>query len=205
MPIGAGRDRLQEASRDGGRTRRLYTKEGTRPDCSSCVRTQPRSGWLIGCRLKDPSAQNAVGRLRPTHQIRVLTPAVTGLVGRWGIPAPLEPLVASQEHVVRVTEPRHGSSIDAGVARLLVVGLRVDEHGDGVEQQEECDHEERDPRVPARPGSVPLSGGSVGIEVHAVSLPCERLNWFGRTGPGPSLYRCPGVRQHRSARPRRAT
>jgi len=50
----------------------LYTKEGIRPYCSNRVRTQPRSGWLIGGRLKDPSAQNAVGRLRPTHQIRVL-------------------------------------------------------------------------------------------------------------------------------------
>jgi len=34
------------------------------------VRTQPRSGWLIGCWLKDISAQNAVGRLRPTNQKR---------------------------------------------------------------------------------------------------------------------------------------
>jgi hypothetical protein len=58
-------------------------------------------------------------------------------------------------------------NISTGVARLFAVGLSVDEYGDSVEQEEECDHEERDPRVPARPGSFPLSGGRAGVEVHA--------------------------------------
>ena len=96
---------------------------------------------------------------------------MTGLVRRWGIPTPLEPLVAFPEHLVRRFADQHnGGRLGAGIARLLVVGLRVGEHGERVEQQEECDHEERDPRVPARSGPFPLSGSSIGIEVHAVIL-----------------------------------
>ena len=58
--------------------------------------------------------------------------------------------------------------ISTGVARMFAVGLSVDEHGDSVEQEEECGHEESDSRVPARPGPFPLSGSSVGVKVHAV-------------------------------------
>ena len=62
------------------------------------------------------------------------------------------------------------SSLSLSPTGPFFVGLSVGEDGDGVEQQEECDHEERDPRVPTLPGSVPLSGGSGGVEVHAVIL-----------------------------------
>ena len=103
------------------------------------------------------------------RRARALVPAVTELVVGKPVPTVIDSQLENRRVVaVGVILESVSQCVDLRPTRLLAVGLSIGEHGDRVEQQEKCDHEERDPRVPARPGPVPLSGGSVGVEVQAV-------------------------------------